>query len=192
MPRTKLSPEFKEAISDLSHKEKDKLLFRLLAKEPALVEQLTFQLLEDGISMEDRRNELKEHIHNHLHQYQRIYYSPGYLMMELRELSGQISRHVKATKDKYGEIQLNFLMLNLSLELFHQQIDTARPHKAKTLNEYVVKRALKLKDLLKKLHEDQHMDFWGDIEAFGENIGKIDSMVKTAKSLGLNINTWKN
>ena len=34
MARVKLPDELKKAISGLSHKEKDKLLFRLIAKEP--------------------------------------------------------------------------------------------------------------------------------------------------------------
>ena len=188
MARIKLSQEFKDAISDLSHKEKDKLLFRLLAKEPALVEQLSFQLLEDGISVEDRRDELGEYIQTFLDRYQNYYYSPGLLLMEIRDLSGKISRHVKTTKDKYGEIQLNFLMLNTCLKLYHLRIDTARPHKARTLNEYVVKRAQKLMSLLKKLHEDQHMDFWDDMKSLGHHIGSIGSMMHTAIRLGFDVN----
>ena len=47
MARVKLTDDLKKAISGLSHKEKDKLLFRLIAKEPILAEQLVFKLLEE-------------------------------------------------------------------------------------------------------------------------------------------------
>ncbi len=46
MPRQKLPDELKAAISKMPDKEKDKLLFRLIAKEEALVNRLTFELLE--------------------------------------------------------------------------------------------------------------------------------------------------
>ena len=54
MARVKLTDDFKKAISMLPGKEKDKLLFRLLAKEEILVEQLTFQLLESNLSVEEQ------------------------------------------------------------------------------------------------------------------------------------------
>ena len=57
MARIKLSPDFKKAITALSHKEKDKLLFRLLPKEEMLVAQLEFQLLEDGFQLIDEQTQ---------------------------------------------------------------------------------------------------------------------------------------
>lgn len=187
MARVKLTDDLKKAISGLSHKEKDKLLFRLIAKEPTLAEQLVFKLLEDGSSMEGRRSELGQQITTYLNEYQKYYYSPGYLLLELRSISGKITQHVKTTKDKYGEVALNFILLNQALELFGKKVNQVRPTRARTLNAYVVKRAMKLLILLTKIHEDYRLDFQDSMITLGNHINKIESMQKMAANLGLEI-----
>ncbi len=187
MARVKLTDDLKKAISGLSHKEKDKLLFRLIAKEPILAEQLIFKLLEDGTSAEDRRTDVGREIEQFLIDYQKYYYSPGYLLLELRTLSAKITQHVKTTKDKYGEVFLNFLMLNKALELFGEKIGKVRPHRSRTLNSYVVNRAIKLIGLLKKIHEDYRLDFSDSMIALGENIQKLDAMKRVADDFELDL-----
>lgn len=189
MARRKLSDELKEAITLLSAKEKDKLLFRLIAKDDALVRKLEFELLEEGSSLEDRREEIYSTIDKGFEKYR--YYSPGYLLLALRGLSGDINRHVKTTKDKYGEVQLNLLMLNKSLGLFGDKIRKASPYKSRTLNNYVVKRATKLVALLRKMHEDYLLDFQEDIEKLGAHIDEQPLMKRLAEELGLDIEMLK-
>ncbi len=189
MPRrSPLPPELKKAISDLSHAEKDKLLFRLLPKEPALVEKLNFELLDDGENEEERRSDLAKAIRAHLRAGVPHFYSPGYLLLDLRALSGDITRHVKTTKDKYGEVELTFLLLNEGIGPLRKQLAAATPGKARTLNDYVVKRTLKLFTLLEKLHPDYLIDFEDDMRKLGKNIGSIPSMMKTAIYSGLDVN----
>lgn len=189
MARRKLSDELKEAITMLSNKEKDKLLFRLIAKDEALVERLKFELLEDGSTKEDRREEIYEMISDGFDKYR--YYSPGYLLLVLRSLSGDINRHVKTTKDKYGEVQLNLLMLNKSLGLFGDKIRKADFRKSRTLNNYVVKRAIKLVRLLRKMHEDYLLDFQEDIQNLGRYIDEQPLMKTLANELGLDLEMLK-
>ena len=192
MARVKLHPELKKAISQLSNKEKDKLLFRLLPKDAALVAQLEFQLLEGGETKEERRNELNEEIDKRLERYQSYYYSPGYLLLELRDISGMINRHVKMTKDKYGEIELNFQLLNTTLTFFGDYLREASAYRCRTLNDYVIKRSLKLLQLLGKLHEDYILDFRPAMEELGIHINQIPSMLKMANHLGLDIESLRN
>ncbi len=187
MARVKLTDDLKKAISGLSHKEKDKLLFRLIAKEPTLAEQLVFKLLEDGTSAEDRRNDLAKEIEEFLHAYQKYYYSPGYLLLDLRSISGKITQHVKTTKDKYGEVFLNFLMLNKALALFGDKIAKVRPNRSRTLNKYVVNRAIKLLGLLRKIHEDYQLDFSDNMIALGQHIQRIDAMKRMADEFELDL-----
>lgn len=187
MARVKLTDDLKKAISGLSHKEKDKLLFRLIAKEPILAEQLVFKLLEDGISAEDRRADLAKEIEQYLIDYQKYYYSPGYLLLDLRTISGKITQHVKTTKDKYGEVALNFLMLNKALALFGKKISQVRPSRSRTLNKYVVNRAIKLLGLLRKIHEDYRLDFSEDMIELGEHIQNIDAMKRMADDFELDL-----
>lgn len=187
MARVKLTADLKKAISGLSHKEKDKLLFRLIAKEPILAEQLVFKLLEDGVSAEDRRADLAKEIEQYLIDYQKIYYSPGYLLLDLRSISGKITQHVKTTKDKYGEVALNFLMLNKALALFGKKISQVRPNRSRTLNKYVVNRAIKLLGLLRKIHEDYRLDFSDNMIALGKHIQSIDAMNRMATDFELDM-----
>lgn len=187
MASVKLIADLKKAISGLSHKEKDKLLFRLIAKEPILAEQLVFKLLEEGISAKDRRADLAKEIAQYLIDYQKYYYSPGYLLLDLRTISGKITLHVKTTKDKYGEVALNFLMLNKALELFGKKINLVRPNRSRTLNKYVVNRAIKLLGLLRKIHEDYRLDFSDSMIALGTHIQSIDAMKRMADDFNLDM-----
>lgn len=187
MARVKLTDDLKKAISGLSHKEKDKLLFRLIAKEPILAEQLIFKLLEDGTSAEDRRTDLAREMEQYLLDYQKYYYSPGYLLLDLRSLSGKITQHVKTTKDKYGEVSLNFLMLNNALALFGDKIAKVRPNRSRTLNKYVVNRAIKLIGLVRKIHEDYRLDFSDNLIELGQHIQRIDAMKRVAADFELDL-----
>jgi len=173
----------------LSNKEKDKLLFRLIAKDAALVERLTFELLEGKETKDDRREEIYQKIDKGFDRYR--YYSPGYLLLVLRSLSGDINRHLKTTKDKYGEIQLNLLMLNKSLGLFGEKIRNAPSHKSRTFNAYVVKRAIKLVGLLRKLHEDYLLDFQEGIQKLGQHIDEHPRMKLLAEEFGLDVEMLK-
>lgn len=186
--RKTLSPEFKKVISQLSPKEKDKLLFRLLPKEPALVAKLEYDLLEGGDNVEVRRNELSEQMEMRLREATADFYSPGYLLLDLRSLSGDITRHVKVTKDKYGEIQMNFMLLNEGIGPVVDKINGFSKGRARTLNDYVVKRVLKLFALLHKQHPDIRLDFADEMKELGGYIGRIDSMMHTAIFNGMDVN----
>jgi hypothetical protein len=185
MPRQKLPDELKAAISKMPDKEKDKLLFRLIAKEEALINRLTFELLEGAGSQEERRSELAVSIERDVTYAIRAFYSPGFLLLDLRAISGDINRHVKATKDKYGEIELNLLMLNLALEGIDGLLDQFPGAKARTFCNYVVKRALKLQKLLAKMHDDIRLDFEADMERLGQFIRNSAHLKRTAEREGL-------
>ncbi|PSR14109.1 MAG: hypothetical protein DA408_04465 [Bacteroidetes bacterium] len=188
MARIKLSDEFKAAVSKMPVKEKEKLLFRLLAKEPALVAKLEFELLEAGNTTEERRADLQQQIAKTLDNANRYFYSPGYLLLDLRALSGEITRHVATTKDKYGEIALNLFMLNTALDLMGDKIRGFSSQKSNTLDTYVVKRALKLLALLAKIHPDYQLDFLNDRKALGKHIGGLHNMMRAAIFNGLDVN----
>jgi DNA replication protein DnaD len=184
----KLSNELKTAISQLPDKEKDKLLFRLIPKNYDLVAQLEFKLLEDGNTAEIRREELKEILQKSLKYAVSSFYSPGYLMMDLRSMSGAITQHVKTTKDKVGEVELNLLMLNSALKGCRNQLQNAPARKIQKFDEYVVKRAIKIMSLVDKIHEDYKIEFEDSIQALGKNISEIDSTKVVANRLGLDLN----
>ena len=154
-----LTSEFKEAISHLPSAEKDKLLFRLLKKDPDLCQRLQFELVEQGDTLQERRDAVAAAIKKQV-KYEP--YSPGYLMMDLRALNGEITRHVKYTRDKEGEIQLTLLLLRRYLEE-HLAFIVAHLYRADTLQDYLVKRTQFVLQKLSKLHEDLYIEYEADV-----------------------------
>ncbi|MEM8528386.1 MAG: hypothetical protein AAGG68_27335, partial [Bacteroidota bacterium] len=131
--------------------------------------------------------ELMEEINQFLEKCKLHYYSPGYLLLDLRSISGEITRHVKTTKDKYGDIQLNFFMLNKSLSLLGERIQEAPKHKQRTINNYVIKRAVKLLKQLSRMHPDLQLDFEDDMKQLGRHISQNPLMNNLAPHLGLQV-----
>lgn len=189
MPRAKLIPELKAAISDLTEKEKDKLIFRLLPKDQKLVHKLEYQLLEYSDTQEERRADVRAIVMEAMERYPSYYYSPGYLLLTLRELSGKITYHKDITSDKFGEIELNYLMLTEGLGRNISSLRRSGYFSMKSLNEYVVKRVLKLQKLTTKLHEDYILEFEESMIQMGELLSEIQSMGNFIKEHDLDIDS---
>lgn len=103
MPRVILSKELVKEITKMPVKEKDKLLMRLIRKDGLLAEQLEFQLIEFGETTEERRNMISNKIEDEVNGVEGSYLNQGIVLMRLRDYSGQITRHLKVTKDKIGK-----------------------------------------------------------------------------------------
>jgi len=164
----------------------------LIPQNSLLVKQLEFKLLEESATTDTRKEEIKKSIETAAKSYPDYYYSPGYLMMHMRDMSGYISNHVTVTKDKLGEVELNLTMLvefvgNNKMKLFHE--DFTRVYK---LNEYVIKRILKIFKLLEKINEDYHIDFQENMHKIGLLIGEQDAMMRVAIQNGLDVNLLLN
>lgn len=179
--------EFKKALQLLPDNEKDKLILRLLKRDLSLANKLRFELV-DTDSVEDKREQLKNRIIRRIQLATERYYSPGILLMDVREISGEINEHVSITKDKFGEISLNCLKLRQLLELNNVHIGAATYDKSYTLCIYIVARIFRILMLIQKQHEDLHLEFREDIEAIGELIGNNHYLMKTAIPNGLDVN----
>jgi hypothetical protein len=180
-------PEFVKALHLLPDKEKDKLILRLLKHDMQLTNRLLFELVSTD-SVEDRRAQVSDQVTRKVGWATERYYSTGYLLMEVRGISGEINEHVSITKDKFGEITLNCLMLRQLLELNNKRIASESYGKAYSLCVYIVARLFKLLLLIQKQHEDLHMEFREDIEAIGAYVGKNPNIMKAAIYNGLDVN----
>ncbi len=179
--------KFKEAISHLPSKEKDKLILRLLKKDLNLANRLYFDLV-DTRTIDDRRLYLENRIKNRIERFSQHYSSPGYLMMDMREISGEITEHVKIAKDKFGEVSLNLLMLNEVLTIHNKRILEATQGKARKCCTYIIARAFKILILISKLHEDLLLDFNDELERLGQLISENSYLMKTAMQNGFDVN----
>ena len=181
------SKEFKQAIQELPSTEKDKLIFRLLKRDLDLANRLHFELV-DVETVEEKRTAFEKSMLKKITQYSERFYSVGYLLQDTRFLSGEISEHVKITKDKFGEISLNLKMLIHLLQINNERIQTQTYSKAYTLCIYVIARAFKILLLIKAIDEDYFMDFKEELSLLGELIGQNHFLMKTAINNGLDVN----
>lgn len=182
-----LDPEFKKALQLLPDVEKDKLILRLLKHDLKLANKLRFELV-DIDSAEDKREQLKNRMIKRIELATERYYSPGILLMDIREISGEINEHVSITKDKFGEISLNCIMLRKLLELNNERLGVETYSKAYTLCIYIVARIFKILMLIQKQHEDLHIEFQENIETIGELIGNNQNLTKIGIRNGLDVN----
>jgi len=178
----KIDKELKQAIVDMPEEEKDKLLLRLVAKDLHLLNQLSFKLLAGEGATQERKEEVQNYIHRRANYYPEHYYSPGYLMMEMRDCSGMINDYRSITKDKIGEVELQLDMLTSLLEPNIEGLRSAPPRKMTKFLPYVVKRAGKIIGMVEKLHEDYYLEFADNLALLGKLIEQLDPESKVARA----------
>lgn len=181
------SKDFKEALSHISAKEKDKLILRLLKKDLMLANRLHFELVSTN-TVDEQRQKMEERIVERAAQIGKRFYSMGYFNMDVRYLSGEITEHVKITKDKFGEASLNILLLVEILKNNHDNILKSTPGKSRKFCIAVVVRAFKIMLLINKLDPDYLLDFKDDLKKLGLLFGNNDTLMRTAMHHGLDVN----
>ena len=144
--------------------------------------------LVDVETVEDKRAAFEIEMLHKINYFSERFYSVGYLLQDTRFLSGEITYHVKITKDKFGEISLNLKMLNQLLTINNERIKTVTYSKAYTLCIYIIARAFKILLLIKAIDEDYFIDFKEDLLLLGELIGQNPMLIRTAINNGLDIN----
>ncbi|MNJ92148.1 hypothetical protein D3C87_98070 [compost metagenome] len=178
--------EFKEAIINLSIKEKDRLLLRLLKRDIPLANQLYFDLVSTQ-TVEERRSELETMVVKQVAAMSKSNASIQYLLLRMRALSGDITEQVKITRDKFGEISLNLLMLNEIIRSNDSKITFSLRGKSQKFAVYVIARTFKLLVLIRSMHEDYLVDFRPDLETLGDLINQNNLLNKTAVQHGLEL-----
>jgi len=180
--------EFKEAISHLPSSEKDKLILRLLKHDLLLANRLLFELV-DARSVEDRREAMGKHVLSRVKRMTETFYSIGYLNMDVRYLSGDITEHVRVTKDKYGEVSLNILLLKEVIKWNQDHILNSKPPiKRRKFAVALIARVFKVLLLIKKMDADLLLEFKKDLFELGDLIGENDFLMNTSISNGLDVN----
>ncbi len=183
-------PELKKAILSLPEVEKDKLLARLVGKDPMLMNQLRFKLLEDEFDLEQRVVAVQQQLE---HLFERIptyihntnsYQDAHQLLGELKYASGIINEHFAITKDKMSEIGLRLFLVSQSFLHF---ANLFAPHPYEHNRKLLQYQSARLKYILgkyRKLHEDLQFEFREILDsalAFAHESGMAPYM----KALGL-------
>ncbi len=181
----KIDDQLKAAIARLPVAEKDKLLFRLVAKDEKLVRRLVFELLEGGATRDERAAEIREQITTNMPKKGNQHLTPGYLLLDLRHWNARITEHVQATKDKSGEVSLAVFMLAEAFRRHWDMLNRMPARRSDTLAPYVVKRTAALLKKAEKLHEDYFIEFRKDLNELLHYIWEFKPTAVFAQEEGL-------
>lgn len=151
------SKEFKQALSEFSPIEKDRLIFRLLKKDKLLSKKLYFELI-DPETTDDKRNAMEEIISERVTEISRYVANQKYFLVLIRKLSAEITEHVKITTDKFGDVYLNLFLVNKILE-HNEKLGRQRFDAVYKLYIYLINKVIKALIQIKKLDEDYWMEF---------------------------------
>lgn len=151
------SKEFKAALSQFSHSEKDKLIFRLLKKDKLLSKKLYFELIDEETT-DDKRNTMEEIISERVGEISKYVANQKYFLVLIRKLSAEITEHVKITTDKFGDVYLNLFLVNTILE-HNEKLGRQRFDAVYKLYIYLINKIFKALIQIKKLDEDYWMEF---------------------------------
>lgn len=168
--------------------EKDKLLLKLLKKDYKTASKLYFDLVETK-TISEFREEMEERITSQVAQFSKRFYSIGYLNMDVRYLSGDITEHIRITRDKEYEPKFHILLLIEVLRLNKGNIFNApRPVKVRKFCTAVVARCFKILLLLQKMHEDILLDYKSDLLELGNLMLDNSKVMDMAIYHGFDIN----
>jgi hypothetical protein len=156
----KIAKELKEAICQMPEKEKDKILLRLIAKDSMLIARLEHELFGDENDTKALAEEIKEEIDTMVSF---SHGTPGWLMMAMRTENGAITRHVKITKDKKGEIELTLYLLSQTFKKQGEFLEEYS-YRADKFANYVCKRTDFVLKKIIKLHPDLQFDYKNEAE----------------------------
>lgn len=183
----KFHDDFKAALALLPAKEKDKLLWRLIKRDELLARRLEFELLAPYDAI-DKRNDLGNVIQDRIISMAGRRERLSAILSQFRYLSGDITRHVYITKDKIGEVLLNFILLQQAMLLLN---NTSYLFGGRTTQKYVVYMLNKLYRtcmMVNKLHTDYHIELEDDALKLGEIIQANSDLMKYVKHHKFNVN----
>ncbi|SKB87289.1 hypothetical protein SAMN05660841_02793 [Sphingobacterium nematocida] len=157
-------PELKSAVLNLSQKEKDKLLVRLIGKDKMLLKQLHYQLLENEYDLENRIEVLKRKLEklfldtNSKLSNEGIFSNYKTLNTILRQASGTINEHEKVTKDKFSAVESRLYILTEPYRLYPKLYEKSHLQAAEKLQKYIITRIKVTLNNVSGLHEDLQFD----------------------------------
>ncbi len=184
------SKEFKEALSNFSPKEKDKLIFRLLRKDKILSQKLYFELIEDKTA-DEKRKELEDHLAEKVAYFSKNISNPKYYLVLIRKLSAEITLHVKVTSDKFGEVYLQLFLVNKILRFYRDRLERQSFEQNYKLYMYLINKIYRSLILTLKLDEDYHLDINGILQETLEPLVENGEMVRLCINNGLDFNFFQ-
>lgn len=183
----KFNDDFKAALSQLPSVEKDRLLWRLIKRDKLLARRLEFELLAPYDAI-DKRNELADLIRKEIAYFSERGWRLAEILTQCRGFSGDITRHVYVTKDKIGEISLNFVLLQEALDILNNPLYKFSWRHAQRYITYMINKLYRTCMLINKLHVDYHIELEDDAHRLGKIIGANDNLMKQMTQVKFDLN----
>ena len=169
-----ISPAFRQAIKQLSDKEKEAIILKAARRDPELYELLSFELEE--VTLEEVYAQTTDKIHELLLNASGRSLTKA-LAKALRKSVKEIARFKRITKSPKGEIDLNLYTLRLIFSNFTGQFDSFY----KGFYTATARLLLRTMQLIRKnLHEDYHLEYKAELDSFLEQIHSRDKPVPVA------------
>jgi hypothetical protein len=181
----KISAELKRALSELTDREKDKLVIRLIRKDTVLHQKLQFELV-GNTTVEEERQLLETRIIQRLSS-PRITSNFNAWMKEIRTLSGAINLHLKVTSDKIGEVSLSITLVTQLLEHNRKAIQLISANNEVKLAKYVTGKLFKIAVLISNLHEDLRNEFNAELTELHEVLLEFNYLLNHMKAANCDI-----
>lgn len=180
------SKEFKQALSEFSSIEKDRLIFRLLKKDKLLSKKLYFELI-DPETTDQKRDQLEENIREKTMLATKYIGNPKYYLVIIRRISAEITEHVKVTTDKFGEVYLNLFLVDQILEN-NDSFAKQRFDNVYKLYIYLINKIVRSLLLIKKIDEDYWMEFDEILEKIEHKVHQNSYLEKLFINNGIEFN----
>lgn len=179
--------EFKIALQNLPESEKDKLIFRLLKRDIDLANRLYFELV-DVETVDQKREKMTVLISKKTAFFNNRFYNLNYLLLDTKSISGDITEHVKITKDKFGDASLNLQLVIETLERNKAAIVNAKLENSYKIIIYLIAKTFKILIQIKALDEDFLIEFKDDLHRLGKIFSESEILMKLCINNGLDVN----
>ncbi|GAB3820399.1 hypothetical protein [Pontibacter rugosus] len=160
-----VSPSFRQAVKQLSDKEKEAIILKAARRDAELYDILSFELLEE-VTVEKVYEDAADKIHELLINASGRSLSKA-LTKSLRKAVKEIAKFKRITKDPKTEIDLHIYTLRLIFDNFTGQFDSYYKGFF-TATARLLLRTIQL--IRKNLHEDYYVEYKSDLDDFLEQV----------------------
>ena len=155
-----ISQAFRQAVKQLSDKEKEAIILKAARRDAELYDLLLFELEE--LTLEEVYEQTTDKIHELLLNASGRSL-PKALAKALRKALKEVARFKRVTKSAKGEIDLNLYTLRLIFSNFTGQFDSYY----KGFYTATARLLLRTMQLIRKnLHEDYHLEYKAELDSF--------------------------
>ena len=169
-----ISQAFRQAVKQLSDKEKEAIILKAARRDAELYDLLLFELEE--LTLEEVYEQTTDKIHELLLNASGRSLTKA-LAKALRKALKEVARFKRITKSPKGEVDLNLYTLRLIFSNFTGQFDSYY----KGFYTATARLLLRTMQLIRKnLHEDYHLEYKAELDSFLQQIHQREKPVPIA------------